>query len=242
MRRLLSLMISEGMTLHSNDDPSNATGWADVVFWETAAMPETLTPIEPPPSTGLKGLARRILSCLPARQAPVNRVAEQERAVQDSDLKTSRIMADAEALRLIALGAEDLAVISCNLQDAVVRVADVAYVPSQHRFALLASRFDWVVAEAGRMERCRAGLHFDTVTKVASTGFDRTNREAVLNLLSVSFEEGQAPSGTIELTFSGGAAIRLDVECVDAQMRDLGVRWTARHKPGHAIDDAPAEG
>jgi hypothetical protein len=156
--------------------------------------------------------------------------------------ESSEILADAEALRLIALDAEDLAVISCNLQDAVVRVADLAYVPGHHRFALLASRFDWAAAEAGRMERCRAGLHFDTVTKVASTGFDRGNREAVLNLLSVSFEEGETPSGTIELTFSGGAAIRLDVECVDVQMRDLGPRWTARHKPGHAIDDAPAEG
>ncbi len=204
-------------------------------------MPETLIPVEPTPSTGLKGLTRKILSCLPARQAPVNRVAEQERAMQHQ-AESSEIMADAEALRLIALDAEDLAVISCNLQDAVVRVADIAFVPGQHRFALLASRFDWVTAEAGRMERCRAGLHFDTVVKVASTGFDRTNREAVLNLLSVSFAEGETPSGTIELTFSGGAAIRLDVECVDAQMRDLGPRWTARHKPGHAIDDAPAEG
>ena len=59
---------------------------------------------------------------------------------------------------------------------------------------------------------------------------------------SFSFEEALAPAGVVELTFSGGAAIRLDVECVDAQMRDLGVRWSARHKPGHAIDDAPAEG
>ena len=80
------------------------------------------------------------------------------------------------------------------------------------------------------------------MVKVASTGFDRANPQAVLNLLSVSFEEALAPAGVVELTFSGGAAIRLDVECVDAQMRDLGFRWSARHKPGHAIDDAPAEG
>lgn len=143
------------------------------------------------------------------------------------------------SLRLIALDAEDLAVLSCNLQDAVVRVQDLAFIPEQHRFAFLASRFDWAAADAGQMERCRAGLHFDHVTKVSSTGFDRTNRNAVLNLLSLSFEETSAPAGTIMLTFSGGAGIRLDVECVDAQMRDLGPRWTAHHKPGHAIDDAP---
>ncbi len=143
-------------------------------------------------------------------------------------------------LRLIALDAEDLAVMSTNLQDAVVRVADLAYLPAQRRFALLASRFDWIAAEHGHPERCRAGLHFDHVARVASTGFDRSNREGVLNLLSIAFLEGEAPAGTIELVFSGGAAIRLEVECVDAQMRDLGVRWAAAHKPGHAIDDAPA--
>ncbi len=149
-------------------------------------------------------------------------------------------MANDEHLRLIALEAEDLSAMSCNLQDAVVRVADLAFLPAQRRFALLASRFDWVVAESGRMERCRAGVHFDHVTHVASTGFDRSNREGVLNLLSLSFQEGEAPGGVIELVFSAGAAIRLEVECVDAQMRDLGPRWQAAHKPGHAIDDAPA--
>jgi hypothetical protein len=189
--------------------------------------------------TPLRALAQKFRNCLPARRAPANREPEQGRAMRD-DVESGGRLADAEALRLIALDAEDLAVISCNLQDAVVRVEDLAYVPGQHRFALLASRFDWVTAEAGRMERCRAGLHFDSVVKVASTGIDRTNKEAVLNLLSVSFAEGEAPAGSVELTFSGGAAIRLEVECVDAQMRDLGPRWTARHKPGHAIDDAPA--
>ena len=151
-------------------------------------------------------------------------------------------MAADEPLRLIALEPQDLDALSCNLQDAVVRVVDLAFLPVQRRFALLASRFDWVAAEHGHMERCRAGVHFDNVTRVASTGFDRSNREGVLNLLSIGFEPGEAPAGSVVLTFSGGAAIRLAVECVDAQMRDLGPRWTARHRPGHAIDDAPAGG
>jgi hypothetical protein len=208
-------------------------------------VPDSATPRQPVWREALNRLrARTAPRPLPARGPAGNTEAQQGRQNMTREHAPPERSSSAEAgdLRLLALDAEDLAVVSCNLQDAVVRPADLAFLPRQRRFALLASRFDWVAAEAGRMERCRAGLHFDTVTKVASTGFDRGNREAVLNLLSVSFEEGETPSGTIELTFSGGAAIRLDVECVDVQMRDLGPRWTARHKPGHAIDDAPAEG
>jgi hypothetical protein len=201
---------------------------------ETNATPHDRTSL-------LKTLAARLRSCLPAAEAPVNRLAEQEPRMRDG-AEPGEGAAGAEALRLLALDSEDLGVISCHLQDAVVRVADLAFLPGQRRFALLASRFDWLAAQAGRMERCRAGLHFDHVARVASTGVDRSDRDAVLNLLSIAFEEREAPAGVIQLTFSGGAGIRLEVECVDAQLRDIGPRWSAARQPGHAIDDAPAAG
>jgi hypothetical protein len=45
-------------------------------------------------------------------------------------------------LKLLALDEEDLQVVSSHLQDAVVRVGDMAYVPSQKRFAAILNRFD----------------------------------------------------------------------------------------------------
>ena len=54
---------------------------------------------------------------------------------------------------------------------------------------------------------------------------------------SISFDETDAPGGAVTVTFSGGAALRLEVECLDAQMRDMGERWQARAAPAHAIDD-----
>lgn len=199
-------------------------------------------------SFGLRGLTERLLALLPARHAPVNRMVDGGSTMQTGGKETMRAEAADAAqpggavLRLLALDAEDLDVLSCHLQDAVVRVGDLAWLPGQRRFALLTSRFDWCAAEAGRMERSRAGLHFDHVLKVASTGFDRSDREAVLNLLSVAFEPGDAPAGVVVLTFSGGAGIRLEVECVDAQMRDLGERWTTRRQPGHEAHDAAHDG
>jgi hypothetical protein len=144
-------------------------------------------------------------------------------------------------LGLIAVDTEDLEVLSANLQDAVVRVGDIAFLPQVHRFAFVACRFDWVAAEQGRMERCRTGLHFDRVEKVHLAGFCRSDKDAMLNLLSISFEPTEPPGGTVLFTFSGGAAIRLFVECLDAQLRDIGPRWTTHRKPGHAICDEPEE-
>lgn len=140
-------------------------------------------------------------------------------------------------LRLAALDAEDLGVISAHLQDASVRVGDMAYLPKSLRFALVASRFDWPLALRGTRERCRTGLHFERVSRVARSGFDQ-DADRVLNLLAIMFTEGEAPSGTITLTFSGGAAIRLEVECVEAALSDIGPRWPVEDKPGHAALEA----
>ena len=49
-------------------------------------------------------------------------------------------------LKLIVLDADDLAVISAHLQDAVLKVGDLAYLPAERRFAALGNRFDWADA------------------------------------------------------------------------------------------------
>ncbi len=140
---------------------------------------------------------------------------------------------EAPALKLAVLDAEDLAVISAHLQDATVRVGEMAYLPKTRRFALVASRFDWPRALRGARERCRTGLHFERVFRVLRSGFDQ-DADRVLNLLAIVFTPGEAPSGTITLTFSGGSAIRLEVECLEAALSDIGPRWPVADKPGHA--------
>ncbi len=139
-------------------------------------------------------------------------------------------------LRLLARDAEDLAVFSAHMQDAIVRAADMAYLPKARRFALAGARFDWLAAERGQIERCEVGLHFEGVLAAVTTGFDRAAPDVVLNLLSIVFTPGEAPAGEVSLTFSGGAGVRLKVECLDAQLRDLGPRWQTKSRPGHADD------
>lgn len=157
-------------------------------------------------------------------------------SAQHAGASGSGASADPAALKLLAVDDEDLAVLSAHLQDALVLTRDIAFLHANRRFALVASRFDWEAQRAGRLERVKTGLHFDNVRNVSSQHFDRSNDEAVLNLLAIGFEPGEAPSGRIVLTFSSGVAIRLDVECVDAQLRDIGPRWTVQSCPGHRID------
>ncbi|MDE2364319.1 MAG: DUF2948 family protein [Hyphomicrobiales bacterium] len=142
----------------------------------------------------------------------------------------------AESLRLVAFDTDDLSVVSAHLQDALVRVGDMAWLPEQDRFALVVSRFDWIAAAEERCERATAGLYFDRVRRAQQTGVPQTTPNVILELLAISFEPTEAPAGRVTLTFCGGAAIRLDVECLEACVRDLGPRWTAKCRPGHALD------
>jgi hypothetical protein len=147
----------------------------------------------------------------------------------------------AELLRLMALDAEDLAVLSAHLQDAILRVGDMLFLPQEKRFVLALNRFDWLAAAAGRRERVQAGLHFERVLGVARQGFHQDRPNDLLNLLSIEFTPGEAPSGAVVLTFSGGCALKLEVECLEARMADLGPRWPARWEPGHKVAETPEQ-
>lgn len=144
-----------------------------------------------------------------------------------------------DLLRLIALDEEDLAVLSAHLQDAVVRVGDLAYLPQERRFALVARRFDWEAAPDVPRRRL-TGLHFERVLSARSRGIDRTKPDAVLNLLAITFEETSAPSGSATLLFSEGGAIQLELECIESQMKDLGPVWQAEARPAHKAEAGTA--
>jgi hypothetical protein len=145
-------------------------------------------------------------------------------------------------LKLIALDPDDLAVISANLQDAVMKIGDLAFLRREKRFAAVANRFDWVDAIASeaaskdnekRYARRRSALRFERVLGAQVHGLDLKNKEAVASLLAISFEPLDLPSGQVLLQFADGGAIRLHVECIEAELRDLGPAWQAKSKPQH---------
>jgi hypothetical protein len=140
-----------------------------------------------------------------------------------------------DPLRLIALDDDDLAIISTHLQDAVLRVGDLTFLPKERRFALMARRFDWE-APPDQPRRRLTALHFERVLGVRTRGFDRSAADAVLELLAVTFTPTETPAGQATLVFAGGGALQLDLECIEAQMKDLGPVWEAEGRPAHLID------
>ena len=129
-------------------------------------------------------------------------------------------------LRLVAQDAEDLKVISTLVQDAVLPVTEMSHDRKRRRFALMLNRFRWedrAEAEAvGRAyERVRSVLVVDDVLKVQSTGFDRTDKDLVLSLLSIDFVPGNDGAGRLVLTLAGDGALALEVETLEVRLDDV---------------------
>ena len=146
-----------------------------------------------------------------------------------------------ETLKLIALDAEDLGVISAHMQDAVLQVGDMAYLPKELRFAAVANRFNWETASLAKpidapttpYFRHRTALRFERVKSAKITGINLRDQRQTLNILALQFDETSSPAGTVTIICAGGAAIRLDVECLEVELKDLGAVWAAKTMPEH---------
>ena len=118
---------------------------------------------------------------------------------------------------------EDLGVVSSLVQDAVFPITEMTWRAKQRQFALLINRFRW--EDEGRArhtpERVQSLLVFQNVLGVASQGIDRNDTDLVLSLLSLRFEPGEDAQGIVALTLAGDGAIRLKVEALEAQLRDV---------------------
>ena len=152
-----------------------------------------------------------------------------------------------EPLKLVALDNDDLKILSAHLQDAVLKLSDMAYIPSEQRFAAILSRFDWL-SEAdenrqGNLRRCKCALRFDRVKRAQVQKIQPGSNSASLSFWPSPMKSLDPPSGFVTLYFAGGGAVRLEVECIEAELRDLGVAWKTAVMPQHSVADvdvAPA--
>jgi len=127
-------------------------------------------------------------------------------------------------LKLIALDADDLAVISAHVQDARVQTSDIIWRQDEKRLVIGMSRLDWEQTLSGETapRRLIAALRFDRVLSCKSRNIDLTAAETALELVGIEFHPNDEPSGSALLHFSHGGALRLDLECLECELTDLG--------------------
>jgi hypothetical protein len=142
-------------------------------------------------------------------------------------------------LQLAALDEGDLEIISAMVQDAVLKVGDIHRLGAS-AFSLSINRFAWdakAKTPDGTGERRRSVLQFARVKSVETSGIDRGKPDTILSLLAVQFAPAplaaDAPAGLITLVFSAGAAIRLQVECIECRLADTEAAWSAVATPHH---------
>lgn len=140
-------------------------------------------------------------------------------------------------LKLLARDAEDLAVLSAFLQDALVDFADMTYLAAERRFAVVCTRFRWEDAapDDKRLpgERVLCGLSFDGVARVQTRGIDpKRDARRIFELLAV-----QAGPGEVRLVLAGGAEVRLEAAEIAIRLKDLGEPWPVLERPRHPLED-----
>jgi hypothetical protein len=139
-----------------------------------------------------------------------------------------------DPLKLRAEDEEDLAVVSTILQDALVPVGEMAYLPDEKRFVLVANRFKWEAPplSGGKLyERSHIGIAFDDVEGVKIRGFDRGDQDRILHVLAV-----RAVPGAVVFDFSGNGSMRLEVGRILCHLEDIGEPWPTRWRPRHPLD------
>jgi hypothetical protein len=139
------------------------------------------------------------------------------------------------ALQLLADDAADLEVISAALQDAVCAIGDIHFEAGPRRLTIALNRFRWEASGKRGGERIRSALQLGGVLDLKAKRLRRDAPKAVLSLMAVSFEPGEAPGGVISLAFAGGGELRAEVECIDAVLADVSRPWPTRNRPAHDL-------
>ena len=149
---------------------------------------------------------------------------------------------DRPALKLRAEDADDLAVLSACLQDALVAVRDLAYLADEQSFVFVANRFRWESGlgpgpgEEGH-QRVLCVVTFGEVAGVSYRGFRRGDEDRILCLLAVRTALDGAGGSPILLEFAGAAAIRLDAARIVCRAKDIGEPWPTPWQPRHDADE-----
>jgi hypothetical protein len=136
---------------------------------------------------------------------------------------------DYDPLKLKAVDEEDLDLLSCALQDAIVPVNAISYSKDDGEFKILANRYCWEVEDPENLgHRVHAGISFSNVKSVRQKGIDLNNPDEMLTLLTMSYDQD-----IVHLVFAGGKLIDIKVNDLECRVADLDAPYPTHSIPDH---------
>ena len=148
-------------------------------------------------------------------------------------------MTEENRLKLRAVAAEDVEIMSALLQDGLVAASDLHYQKDAASFVMVINRFCWEQADDTESKtyanRCLCGLKVANVKRVSQRGLSAGVNQ-FYNLLSVTFEETKENEKVVNrltFTFSDGYGIRLTVDELALIVQDIAAPHPGLARPQH---------
>lgn len=136
-------------------------------------------------------------------------------------------------LKLLALDAEDLQIISASVQDAIIKANEIIVDTKAKQVILPMRRYTWEDRQEAR-SRKNAVIRITRIESLQTRGIDRSNSAQVLSLLSIgiaTLEEKEI----ISLVFANDITMMIGVEALELELKDLGGSWSAVREPNHRL-------
>ena len=135
-------------------------------------------------------------------------------------------------IKLFAKSAKDLKIFASLCQDSVGALENIRHDKRGKSFSILINRFKWeslnqVKGNKGQPLRVQSVLFFRWVLSVKSRGLNKKGLGKYFYLLDINYESVDGIN-SIRLIFSGNVEILLEVEYLEAFMKDIGEVYYAR--------------
>ena len=148
-------------------------------------------------------------------------------------------MTEENRLKLRAVAAEDVEIMSVLLQDGLVAASDLHYQKDAASFVMVINRFCWEQADETESQtqpnRCLCGLKVAHVKRVSKRGISAGVNQ-FYNLLSITYEETKENEKVVNgltFTFSDGYGIRLIVDELALIVQDIAAPHPGLARPQH---------
>ena len=137
-----------------------------------------------------------------------------------------------KALNIGAFDISDLEIISSLIQDSILPVSEIQWLPNSDKLALLVNRFRWEdkdieLSQGKTVERVQSLLMISHVKSVSSSGFSPKQKDKVLSILSISFDGDDGDFGNVLIILSGNGGIRVEVDALEINLRDVTMPYIA---------------